>query len=116
MPVYNISRDKKSLKELKEIPFKLEKELQNIIEQNLAELLGLEMVQSEFAIKERRFDTLTFDAQTKAFVIIEYKRNRNFSVIDQGMTYLGILLENKADCVLAYQENCNLIQKATTRR
>ncbi|MFH6970105.1 hypothetical protein [Flavobacterium petrolei] len=35
----------------KEKPFKLEKEIQLLVENNLPELMGLEMVQSEFVIK-----------------------------------------------------------------
>jgi predicted transport protein len=38
-------------------------------------------------------------------VIIEYKRNENFSVVDQGYAYLSLVLSNKAECVLAYNEN-----------
>lgn len=93
-----------SMKELKEIPFKLERNLQNLVEKNLSGILGLEFIQSEFVIKDNRFDTLAFDKQSNSFVIIEYKRNKNFSVIDQGMTYLGLLWDNKAEFVLAYQK------------
>lgn len=89
---------------LKEKPFKLEKEIQTLFEKNLPELMGLEMVQSEFVIKGKRIDTLGYDPQSKAFVIIEYKRDKNVSVVDQGFTYLSLMLENKADFVLTYNE------------
>jgi len=89
---------------LKEKPFKLEKEIQTLFEKNLSELMGLEMVNSEFVIKGKRIDTLGYDAQSKAFVIIEYKRDKNVSVVDQGFTYLSLMLENKADFVLTYNE------------
>jgi len=36
--------------------------------------MGLEMVKSEFSIKNKRIDTLGFDTQTNAFVIIKYKK------------------------------------------
>lgn len=36
---------------IKEKPFKLEKEIQLLVKNNLAELMGLEMVKSEFVIK-----------------------------------------------------------------
>jgi len=45
---------------------------------------------------------LAFNEESQSFVIIEYKRDKNFSVIDQGFTYLGLALENKADLVLEY--------------
>jgi hypothetical protein len=41
-----------------------------------------------------RIDTLAFDDESKGFVIIEYKKDRNFSVVDQGMAYLKFLLKN----------------------
>ncbi len=89
---------------VKEKPFKLEKEIQSLFEKNLFEIMGLEMVNTEFVIKGKRIDTLGFDTQSKAFVIIEYKRDKNVSVIDQGFTYLSLMLENKADFVLTYNE------------
>lgn len=89
---------------IKEKPFKLEKEIQQLVENNLPELMGLEMVKSEFVIKGKRIDTLGYDMQSKAFVIIEYKRDKNASVVDQGFTYLSLMLENKADFVLSYNE------------
>jgi len=92
---------------LKEKPFKLEREIQNLFEKNLSEIMSLEIVKSEFTIKGKRIDTLGFDPQSKAFVIIEYKRDKNVSVIDQGFTYLSLMLENKADFVLNYNETLN---------
>ena len=92
---------------LKEKPFKLEREIQTMFEKNLLELMGLEMVNSEFVIKGKRIDTLGYDPQSKAFVIIEYKRDKNVSVVDQGFTYLSLMLENKADFVLTYNETLN---------
>lgn len=88
----------------KEKPFKLEKEIQKLFESNLQDIMGLEMVKSEFTIKNKRIDTLAFDAKTKAFTIIEYKREKNSSVVDQGFTYLSLMLENKADFIIEYNE------------
>lgn len=99
--LYKIS---KNLEALKETPFKKERELQNIFEFNLSQIMGLLMVKSEFTIKNKRIDTLAFDQESKAFVIIEYKRDRNSSVVDQGFTYLSLMLQNKADFILEYNE------------
>ena len=101
------SKNSKNLNILKEKPFKLEREIQNLFEKNLSEIMSLEIVKSEFTIKGKRIDTLGFDPQSKAFVIIEYKRDKNVSVIDQGFTYLSLMLENKADFVLNYNETLN---------
>ena len=90
--------------EIKEKPFKLERDIQRMFETNMSEIMGLEMIKSEFTIKDRRIDTLAFDPQSKAFVIIEYKRERNSSVIDQGFTYLSLMLQNQADFILEYNE------------
>lgn len=95
------------LNELVEQPFRLEKEIQTLFEENLAEFTSLKLIKSEFVIKSNRIDTLAFDPESKAFVIIEYKRERNFSVIDQGVSYLNLMLEYKADFVLEYNEGQN---------
>ena len=92
------------LEAIKEKPFKLEKEIQALFEKNLPAIMGLTLVKSEFTIKNKRIDSLGYDPQTKAFVIIEYKRDRNSSVVDQGFTYLNLMLQNKADFILEYNE------------
>ena len=93
------------LKEIKEKPFKLEKDIQKVFEENLSALMGLELVKSEFTIKNKRIDTLAYDAQSCAFIILEYKRDKNISVVDQGFTYLSLMLENKADFIVEYNES-----------
>lgn len=93
-----------NLVELVEQPFRLEREIQTLFEQNLAEFTGLIFVKSEFTIKSNRIDTLAFDPESQAFVIIEYKRERNYSVIDQGVSYLNLMLEYKADFIVEYNE------------
>lgn len=102
MIIYSKSND--TLKQVKEIPFKLERDIQNIFERNLQDIMGLRFVKSEFTIKNRRIDTLAFDTQTNAFIIIEYKRDKNYSVVDQGLTYLNLMLQNKAEFILTYNE------------
>ena len=93
------------LKEVKEKPFKLEKDIQKVFEVNLYSIMGLELVKSEFAIKNKRIDTLAYDPQGNAFIIIEYKRDKSISVVDQGFTYLSLMLENKADFIVEYNES-----------
>lgn len=103
MPLYQNTSG--ALRSIKEQPFKLEKEIQKLVEDNLMELMNLERVKSEFSVKNRRIDTLAFDPQTSGFVIIEYKRDRNLSVVDQGFAYLSIMLENKAEFIIEYNES-----------
>lgn len=64
--------NKQALSALREMPFKLERDIQNLFEQNLEMLTSLKLVKSEFTIKQSRIDTLAFDPESKAFVIIEF--------------------------------------------
>ena len=102
MPIYQIQNNK--LTEVEERTFKLEREIQKVFEENLTTLMGLTFVKSEFSIKNKRIDTLAFDKQSNAFIIIEYKRDKSVSVVDQGFTYLSLMLENKADFIIEYNE------------
>ncbi len=110
MALYKIDE---KFEHIKDVPFKLEREIQKLVEENLNMLLGLDFIKSEFALNNFRIDTLAFDNETKAFVIIEYKRDKNFSVIDQGYAYLSLMLNNKADFILEYNESKNKTLKRT---
>lgn len=94
-----------SLDIIREFPFKLEKDIQNLTENNLAKIFNLEFIKSEFALNNFRIDSLAYDTASDSFVIIEYKRDKNYSVIDQGYAYLSLMLNNKADFILEYNEN-----------
>jgi predicted transport protein/RecB family endonuclease NucS len=103
----------KKVTALKELPFKLEKEIQTLVEFNLGVLFGLQLVKSEFVMSDVRIDSLAYDKETKSFVIIEYKKDRAFSVFDQGMSYLSLMLNYRADVVLEYNERCGGVLKRT---
>ncbi|WP_261827704.1 DUF5655 domain-containing protein [Inconstantimicrobium mannanitabidum] len=105
MFLYNINQDE--LEEIKEVPFKKEIEIHKLCESNLEKIFALKFVKREFSFNNFRFDTLAFDESSKAFVIIEYKNTSSFSVIDQGYAYLSLLLNNKAEFILEYNESCN---------
>jgi predicted transport protein len=105
MKLYKINGE--IISSLSSITFKLEKDIQSLIEKNLEELFNIQFVKSELTIKNFRIDTLGYNKETNSFVIIEYKKERNFSVIDQGYTYLSLLLNHKAEFVLEYNENTN---------
>lgn len=104
MALFKIEKNEK-LENIKEQPFKLEKELQSLTEKNLKSIFGLDFVKSEFSLNNFRIDTLAYDNDAGTFVIIEYKRDKNFSVIDQGYAYLSLMLNNKADFILEFNEN-----------
>lgn len=109
MAIYKLDNE---LDYIKEKPFKYEKDIQDLVEKNLKTLLRLEFIRSEFALNNFRIDSLAFDPENKSFVIIEYKRDKNFSVIDQGYAYLSLMLNNKADFILEFNES----QQFTLRR
>ncbi|WP_252400786.1 hypothetical protein [Bacillus stercoris] len=107
MYLYKVN-SQNQIEDIREKPFKKEKEIQDLCEINLQQMLGLRFVKSEFGISNFRIDTLAFDAETKSFVIIEYKNTKNFSVVDQGYAYLAAMLNHKADFILEYNENHDL--------
>lgn len=102
MPIFKIKSGK--LNQLEGQRVELEKPLQNLIEKNLSEIFSLEFVASEFNLENFWLDTFTFNPDTGSFVIIEYKKTESWSLIDQGQTYLNLLLDHKADVLMAYNE------------
>jgi predicted transport protein len=104
MPIYKQSGNK--LQPIKERKIGLEKTIQNLVEANLSDVFDLDFICTEYPLHNLRIDTLAFDEELKSFVVIEYKKDRSFSVIDQGYAYLALLLNNKADFVLEYNEKC----------
>lgn len=90
----------------------LERDIQRLTEENLNIVFGLTFVSGslnqEFFVRAQEqdfyIDTLAFDEEQKSFVIIEYKKDKNTSIIDQGFAYLSAMLNHKADFVLELNE------------
>ena len=77
-----------TLNKLNTLPLDKEKNLQKLVEDNLMEVLELRFLATEYKTTfGGRIDTLAVDANG-APVIIEYKRNKNESVINQALSYL----------------------------
>ena len=72
----------------------LEKELQNIIENNMQTFFGVTFLASEYRTTDGRMDSLGID-ENHCPVIIEYKKSVNQNVINQGLFYLNWLLDHK---------------------
>lgn len=114
MSIFKLKNNK--LLKVKEKTFDYEKDLQKLVEQNLPDVFGLEFISGaqnkEFHVKgthqELFIDTLAFDTENNTFVIVEYKRDKSFSIIDQGYTYLSAMLNNKAEFILEYTERKNI--------
>lgn len=81
----------------------LEKDLQILIEQNMATFFGVTFLKSEYPITNGRIDSLGID-ENYCPVIFEYKRSLNENVINQGLFYLDWLLDHKADFKLSVME------------
>src|SRR3989344_3868520 len=98
------ARQKNKLGSVSEKSAPIEREIQQLTEANLQEVFNLQFVSTEFAHNNLRIDSLCYDPENKAFVIIEYKKDRSFSVIDQGFSYLALMLNNKAEFLIEYNE------------
>lgn len=102
MPIF--SNDKGILKLISQESFALESYVQKLVEHNMKTIFDIDFVASEFELKGLRVDSLGYDQESKSFIIVEYKRDRNSSVVDQGLAYLALMLKNKAEFVLKYNE------------
>lgn len=109
MKVFTLN--KTNLNEVEQLPFKLERDIQNLVEVNTESVFNLKFIQSELSVGKYRIDTLCFDEENNSFVIIEYKKGSSYSVIDQGYTYLQLLLNNKSDFLLVLSQHFNKVLK-----
>ena len=102
MKAYTINDDG-IVTNIKKVKFNKERDdLQKVVEENLETIFDLKLVKSEFKIKNRQIDTLAFDEETNSFVIIEYKIVKYNSLIDQGLSYLSLLLNNFGEFEIEY--------------
>jgi len=102
MPLFKLQQNK--ISPIKSVAFAKEKDIQEITENNIEAIFGLQFVATEFTVDKFRIDSVAFDSETNSFILIEYKKSQNFSVIDQGYAYLSLMLNRKADFVLKYNE------------
>lgn len=73
----------------------LEKELQNVIENNMETFFGVTFLASEYKTTDGgRMDSIGID-ENHCPVIFEYKRSMKENVINQGLFYLNWLLDHK---------------------
>lgn len=95
MPIFKL--DKNNLTKLSAVAISKEKELQELVEANLEEVLDMHFIATEYTTTfGGRIDTLAIDSNG-APVIIEYKRNKNDNVINQALSYLKWLQAQKQE-------------------
>ena len=92
MPLLQITDGK--LQKLSSFAVGLERDIQNLIEQNMPESLAMDFVASEFSITGGRIDSLAIDSSGSP-VIIEYKKGGNSSIVAQIGFYYDWLQDHK---------------------
>lgn len=102
MPIFQI-KYKKAIP-LKEKSFESERKLQEFIDENIDEFFGLKFIKREFGGQGLSIDTIAYDPETKGPVLIEYKKDTQVSVVDQGIAYLDWLLNHKGDYLVLLEE------------
>jgi predicted transport protein len=101
MAIFEIQYGKAKRVRLSE--FKLEKDLQNLIENNLETIFNCRFVASEFStgnIHSGRIDTLAISEDNNP-VIIEYKKVASSDLINQSLYYLHWIKDHKGDFQIA---------------
>jgi len=69
MQLYKLKDSK--LVDIGKSSFNLEKEIQQLVENNLVKLFGIEFIATEFSVGEFRLDTIAYDKENQSFVVIE---------------------------------------------
>ncbi len=101
MAIFEI--DKGVVKRVKPIDFKVEKDLQRLVENNLITIFNCKLIASEFStgnIHSGRIDTLAISEDSNP-VIIEYKKVASSELINQSLYYLHWIKDHKGDFQIA---------------
>ncbi|MDD4439813.1 MAG: hypothetical protein PHS04_17530, partial [Tissierellia bacterium] len=107
MAIFEIEKGKAKRVKLSE--FKLEKELQKLIEENLETVFNCHFIATEFStgsIHSGRIDTLAI-SEDKNPVIIEYKKVASSDLINQSLYYLHWIKDHKGDFQIAANKALN---------
>ena len=101
MPIFQLHENQAQRIKLTE--FKLEKDLQHLVESNLHIFFNCRFVATEFStgnIHAGRIDTLALSEDGNP-VIIEYKKVASSDLINQSLYYLHWLTDHKGDFQMA---------------
>lgn len=93
----------KNVNRIKPTEFKLEKDLQKLVEQNLETFFNCRFVATEFStgsLHSGRIDTLAISEDNNP-VIIEYKKVASSDLINQSLFYLHWITDHKGDFQVA---------------
>jgi len=103
--LYNLKEEK--AKEIKKKQVDLERDIHELVESNLEEFFGIRYLDSEYSTGKKhrgRIDTIGIDENSSP-VIIEYKRQMNENIINQGLFYFDWLLDHKGDFEILVRDN-----------
>jgi len=92
MALYEVAQGR--IKVIRSQEFRDEAALQKLIDDNLEDITGVRLVESQYAIPNGRIDSLGIDEQNVP-VVIEYKWGRDPGAIIQGLSYLQWVKENR---------------------
>lgn len=101
MPLFHINHNKMNV--AKPINFKLEKDIQKLIENNLKTVFNCLFIASEYSTGNEhagRIDTLALSEDNNP-VIIEYKKVESSELINQSLYYLSWIKDHKGDFQVA---------------
>ncbi len=107
MAIFEINNGK--VKRIKPTEFKIEKELQKLVEENLETFFNCRLVASEFStgnLHAGRIDTLAISEDNNP-VIIEYKKVASSELINQSLYYLHWITDHKGDYQIAVKKSLN---------
>ena len=101
MPLFKIENQR--FTKLPPTDFHNERELQNLVDGNLEDIMGVRWIASWFNIPNGQIDALGIDEQNTP-VIIEYKWKQDSGAIIQGLFYLNWVSQNKKTFELLVSE------------
>lgn len=107
MAIFKIENEK--VNRIKPTEFKLEKELQKLVECNLETFFNCRFIATEFStgnLHSGRIDTLAISEDNNP-VIIEYKKVASSELINQGLYYLHWITDHKGDFQVAVNKALN---------
>lgn len=105
MAIFEIKDDK--VKRIKPTEFRLEKDLQTLVEKNLETFFNCRFVASEFStgnLHSGRIDSLALSEDNNP-VIIEYKKVASSELINQSLYYLHWITDHKGDFQVAVNKS-----------
>lgn len=103
MPLFQ--QKNQALKKLKSFSANKEKDIQKLVENNLETIFEMWLIATEYSITAgRRIDSFAVDSNGSP-VIIEYKKRNDENVINQSISYLKWLKEQKPEFFQKMVEN-----------